>query len=220
MSTVYLSPLAKPGLISYLERSGHRIQYTENSAAVDPAVSLHPDIYMCKLGAEPASPVFFGDPELPRAPYPGDVPYNAAVCGRYIICNCRTVSAELIEAARAQIGPEAQLIHVPQGYTKCNLAVVDDSHVITEDEGIYAALSGLPDLKCLKIEAKHVELAGYPYGFIGGASGRVDSEMLFNGDISLHPDYPAIARFCEDCGVGIRYFPGPLEDIGSIIQAL
>ena len=32
-------------------------------------------------------------------------------------------------------------VHTAQGYTKCNIAVVDGSHIITEDEGVFRAVS-------------------------------------------------------------------------------
>ncbi len=63
-----------------------------------------------------------------------------------------------------------------------------------------------------------MELPGYDTGFIGGTSGRVGDEIIFNGDLSAHPDCQAIRQFIEERGLKVRYFSGyPLRDIGSII---
>ena len=70
----------------------------------------------------------------------------------------------------------------------------------------------------LTIRPGYVELPGYDTGFIGGTSGRVGNEVIFNGDLSAHPDFPEIRDFIADRGIGLKYFIGyPLRDIGSII---
>ena len=62
------------------------------------------------------------------------------------------------------------------------------------------------------------ELPGYDTGFLGGTSGRVGDEIVFNGDLSAHPDFEAIKDFIRSRGLQIKYFESyPLRDIGSII---
>ena len=63
-----------------------------------------------------------------------------------------------------------------------------------------------------------MKLRGADTGFIGGASGRVDDEIVFNGDLSAHPNLKKITAFIEARGLGCKWFDSyVLEDIGSII---
>ena len=73
----------------------------------------------------------------------------------------------------------------------------------------------------LVISSGNIVLEGYDYGFIGGASGKLNDEsVIFFGNIKKHPDYRAIKAFlykhksnmiiaCEDM---------PLTDIGGIVK--
>ena len=212
MPKVYVSENAFAEVIRYIELKGYEVIRISKHADVQDAVAAHPDIYMCRLSAGRSSGIFSGDASLLAHEYPGDVLYNAACLGRYIICS-RHTSPELISASG--LDP----VYVSQGYCKCNLVVADETHVITEDEGIAKTLSLYPDISCLLVSPHQTELPGFPYGFIGGASGRVGDEIVFNGNIKAHSDYEAIKRFIESCGLGIRSFDGlPLTDIGSIIS--
>ena len=74
-----------------------------------------------------------------------------------------------------------------------------------------------PHLDVLLIRPGYIILKGFDYGFIGGTCGRIGDEIIFNGDISAHPDYDAIQAFIKSRGLDIKYFDYPLEDIGSII---
>ncbi len=207
MRKVYISEHAEDVLKEYLISRGYELSLVKETGLVSKPVSSHPDIYMCRLKNE----VFFGDRSKLVPEYPGDVLYNAAVLGDYIICSKYT-DPELISRSGCK------QILVKQGYVKCNLVVLSDHHVITEDEGIYKALGAYSDINCLLISPRQVRLPGHEYGFIGGASGLVDGEIIFNGDLSRHSDYKAIADFVSVAGVGIKYFPDyPLCDIGSII---
>ena len=228
MSRIYVSENAHDDLLRAIRGEGHDVAFVRPCEAVSEPISAHPDIFLCKLGTTPKSPVFHGNASLLGPEYPADVLYNAVVTERFMICNTKTVSVELLSAAKA-LYPDIQTIHVPQGYTKCNVVVVDESHFITEDEGIFRALEEwnarnycngeLVHAECLLIEHGYVLLPGLKRGFIGGASGRIGDEIWFNGDIEAHPDHESIRSFIEGCGLGIRSFTGlPLLDIGSIIE--
>ena len=73
--------------------------------------------------------------------------------------------------------------------------------------------------KYLRVQAGFVELPGYPYGFLGGACGKLSADTLaFTGDLSTHPDHEAIVSFLRN----YRVYPvclqqGPLQDIGGIL---
>ena len=228
MSRIYLSYLAWPELKEALAREGHQICVLSPKQAVSEPISAHPDIYMCKMGTSPKSPVSISVDSRYENGYPSDVPYNAVVTEKYIICNVKTVSTELVCAAK-QLYPGLEIINVAQGYTKCNVVVVDERHFITEDVGIFTAEAryrndhktvepeNSPEF--LLISSGNVEIPGFKRGFIGGVSGRIGNDIWFNGDITMHPDYLRIRAFIDELGLGIRYVPGKkLTDIGSIIE--
>lgn len=110
-------------------------------------------------------------------------------------------------------------IYVRQGYTRCSCVPVDGQSLITSDPGILTALSRVPEIDVLKVRPGHVSLPGYTQGFLGGCAGRVGDEVLFNGDLSRHPDYLEIRKFIESRGLKVRFFAGyGLTDIGSILE--
>ena len=216
-----------------------------------PPLACHPDLLLCKLGVSDAAPLFQGDPARLSPVYPGDVRYNACCTGRYFIHNLKYTAPELLAAAGItaseilipkapasdpqtagtqviEHGAPAQAnragsmipVQVPQGYAKCSIVCVDETSIITYDAGITKACLAA-GLKVLQIAPGHVRLPGYPTGFLGGASGRVGREILFNGDLSVHPDFAAIRDFIESRGLSCVHFPdSPLTDVGSILACL
>lgn len=212
MSTIYLSETANTLLQNHLKKCGHKIRIIEKSDITYDPVSSHPDIYMCSLG--PGMPVFFGCPEKIGNKYPDNIIYNAACTGKYFIHNLKYSDPELLGFVKKS--GNVITIHVPQGYTKCNTLTVDENSIITSDAGICKACSGILDT--LLITPGHIKLENFPYGFIGGASGRVGDTIIFNGDLEAHPDHLKIIDFISTRGLDIKYFKEyPLEDIGSII---
>jgi len=123
-------------------------------------------------------------------------------------------------------------VDVPQGYTRCCCLPVDDSSFITSDHGIAKALSSY-DIDVLLIEKGHILLPGFDYGFIGGCCGHVmthpatdsctasasaDKVIVFNGDLTMHPDHRRIIDFIEAHGIKPVWFEDePLMDIGSVL---
>jgi hypothetical protein len=211
MSTIYLSETANTLLLNYLKQQGHNISIIEMSDVTYKPVSSHPDIYMCSMGV--GAPVFFGWPENIGTKYPDNIIYNAACTGKFFLHNTKHTDRELLK----QIPENVEIISVPQGYTKCNTLIVDENSIITSDLGIYNSCYSKLDV--LLIDKGHIQLQGFDYGFIGGASGRIGDTIIFNGDITQHPDYEKIAAFIEDRDLKIKYFAEyPLEDIGSIIE--
>ncbi|MCR5482473.1 MAG: hypothetical protein K6F52_06725 [Clostridia bacterium] len=214
MSRVYISKKANEIIKAYLLQRGHEIIEIGATGAVYPAVETHPDIYMCKLGAEPDDKVFKGDIEELGFEYPYDVKFNAACIGDFFIHNLKFTSEKLLKAADCFQG-----VNIKQGYTKCNLVVVDNNSAITSDAGIFKALRQIDEIDILKVRTGYVKLEGFEYGFLGGASGRVGSEILFNGNLEKHPDFAQIRDFIEARGLSLKYFKEyELEDIGSIIE--
>ena len=211
MSTIYISEAAHPLLRDFLINEGHIIETVKSSGITYEPVDSHPDIYMCSLGI--GKPVFFGCAEKIGSIYPENIRYNAACTGKYFIHNLKHTDPTLLKAAENTIK-----INVSQGYTKCNVLIVDENSIVTSDAGIYNSCYGKLDV--LLITPGHIRLRNFPYGFIGGASGRIGGKIIFNGNIKAHPDYEKIAAFIESRDLELVYFPSyELEDIGSIIES-
>jgi len=217
MNKIYLSNRVHPLFQSYLEQLGYQIEQVLESPFLDSGISAHPDLFMCKMGAHPASPVFFGNPLKPQTPYPRDVPYNAVCTGKYFIHYLGATDSELLQKAKEM---DMVLIDVRQGYTKCNTVVVDEKSLITSDKGIFDALARYLDIDCLFIQPGYVSLPGYPTGFLGGASGRVGNRIIFHGNLKDHPNCTNIIKFIEAKELEVVWFKQfPLTDIGSIIES-
>ncbi|MEE1218916.1 MAG: hypothetical protein U0L20_03225 [Ruminococcus sp.] len=113
-----------------------------------------------------------------------------------------------------------QVVNINQGYSRCSTLVINDYAVITADLSIAKAMKNY-GVDVLVISSGNIVLEGYDYGFIGGASGKLNDEsVIFFGNIKKHPDYTAIKAFlykhksdmiiaCEDM---------PLTDIGGIVK--
>lgn len=215
MNTTYISKDANKILIDYLKEKGCRIRSISSDNIVDKGISNHPDIFLCRMGYHKTDPIFFAQKKDLDYYYPGDVAFNAACTGKYFIHNTKHTNPQLLQEAKA-MGME--IIHVRQGYTKCSIVVVDETSIITYDKGIAAACSAYPELDVCLVRPGFVRLDGYDTGFIGGASGRIGNEIIFNGNLSAHPDFEKIVQFVESKGLFVKYFEQyELTDIGSIL---
>lgn len=192
-------------------------------------VASHPDMQMLHIGKDE---IFVSDEHLCagelkgnftlrktgetlQSKYPFDVPLNACIIDRYIICNERTVSRALLNRAyEFGLNP----IFVNQGYTKCSVCVIDCNSIITDDEGIFAA-AGNYLIDALLISKGAIRLEGYGYGFFGGCCGKTAKDILaVNGRIESHPEHNRIIDFAQAHGVMIAELSDePLTDIGSIL---
>jgi len=231
MNTVCLSENANIILKETLQSKGYRLIEIRKTGAVYDAVSSHADIYLCKVGGglivAPEQLPLIRDALTSNSTefasgsarlgfrYPMDVKYNAAQVGGRLIHNTDYTDPAILDKAKES---GLELIHVKQGYTKCSLVIVDEKSVITSDTGLAAALQRCK-IDVLLISRGHVGLPGFPYGFLGGASGRVGDEIIFSGNLSAHPDFDKIREFIAQRGLRAVWFEEyPLEDIGSIIQ--
>lgn len=149
------------------------------------------------------------------AKYPNDIAYNAAAVGNSLICNSRSTAIEILQMYTCK---GRNILNVNQGYAKCSTCVVTDDAIITADTGI-AEIAKSNGIDVLKISQGHIELKGMDYGFIGGASGLIERNVLaFNGEVSAHPDGEIIKNFCKEHNVKIKELKnGSMTDIGTII---
>lgn len=169
-----------------------------------------PDKYMQLLNDEDI-PFTTGEQEVGDK-YPASAAYNAVSTENLLIHNFRNTDASITRAME-----DADLIHVDQGYTRCNLLAIDDQNFITSDEGI-ARVLGRFDKNCLYIDPKEIVLEGFEHGFWGGCCGIYHNKVFVLGTLNNHPDREAIEAFISDRGhYIIELYDGPLFDGGSII---
>ena len=205
MKRAYISYCAYSETKQRLCDMGYNVTELTEGEYPYPAVSSHPDMYMCAANNRIIIPE-----NLKSRHY---LAQNCVFLDEYFIHNLKYTAPEILSEAKAQ---GLELINVRQGYTKCSCAVVDVRSIITADKGIITALIG-KNVEVLEIEAGHVLLDGFEYGFIGGASGRVQDCMMFNGDLSSHPDGERIRDFIKSRGIDIFEVKNrPLYDIGTI----
>lgn len=225
MNKIYISHLADNKIKDFLCSLGYELILIKPMADVDESIACHPDIYFCHLGrsyqnnatGNMNNALFHGKPSKLKHDYPGHAIYNGCSTGKFFLHNLKITDEELLKTV-----DDFGLIkvHVPQGYAKCTCVVVDENSIITADMGI-AKTAVKAGLDVLIIQKAQVLLEGYPYGFLGGASGKVGNTILFNGDLSAHSDFDRIKDFIYSRGLNIKYFEEyPLTDIGSIIEEI
>ncbi|ABP67891.1 hypothetical protein Csac_2313 [Caldicellulosiruptor saccharolyticus DSM 8903] len=206
--------------------------FCEESNDVYNAISSHPDIFyfhyednlifaapnspkkttdeLCKLGFN----IIFGERNVSKK-YPGDIGYNLARIGNFVFHNFRFTDKIILKYIEKD---NLRKIHVNQGYSKCSILIINERAIITSDKKIYKkALEN--NIDALLIVPGFIKLEGLNYGFIGGCGGLIDKDVLiFNGDISKHPDYSKIKEFLNKYKIECLCVEGfELSDIGSII---
>ena len=142
--------------------------------------------------------------------YPYDCLLCAAVSGDRLLYCSKSTDHSITDRFRL-------LVDLPQGYVKCSCAMLGDGAIITADKGISTQTTAA-GIDTLLISAGHVELPGYGYGFIGGASGLCGDKLYFCGNLDLHPDSEAIKAFAKKHGTEcISLSDRKLYDVGSLI---
>lgn len=150
--------------------------------------------------------VFSGQTQL-FSHYPSDIAYNVLVYKNIAMGKKENIDPVVLSELKKR---NIELINISQGYAKCSCCVCDEG-IITADEGIFKTLKQA-GINALKVTQGYVELRGYDYGFIGGASGIIDGKLTFFGDVSAHPDFLNIQAFCN-----FDYVKDvPLTDVGTI----
>lgn len=210
-----------------LEGLGISYVFSKKINCLYEAVSAHPDMQICHLGGNrfvcakevyeyyrdelPDADIICGSNSL-KQNYPYDVLYNCTRLGNFLIGSFSYTAPEIIDNCSG-----TEHIKVKQGYSKCSIAIVSQTAIITSDAGICRAMP--KDIEVLKIQSGFIELKGMNYGFIGGACGLISQNLLaLNGELSTHPDCENIKSFCKNHGVDIiELKKGYINDIGSIL---
>lgn len=231
MSCVLLSQDANPILKSYLSKINYIPIEIKKTNLVYDAISSHADIYACKVNHElviEPSQLKLIKKELESQnikyksgknslgfKYPHNINFNSYCTDKYIIHNFKYTDNSILETAKQQ---GLISINVSQGYTNCNIVEINNNSLITSDIGIKNTLNKY-NFDVLLIEQGYVKLKGFKYGFLGGATGKIDNKVIFNGNLLDHPDHNKIINFIESKGLEVIYFKEfSLTDIGSIIR--
>ena len=231
-------PKRKVGLMAIGKRYAHRLAaplrklgvdvlWLPDAPDTDSRLAGHADLSMIHLGAELVVTGCGDDivnnltnrgfkairTEGPGNSYPEDCTLNACIVGSKLIHRLDVTSRTVLGAL-----PYCEKINVAQGYAKCCTCVVDERSIITSDRGIATAVSD-KDIDVLLIAPGYIELEGFDYGFIGGASFKLSADsMAFTGRLDAHPDYHNIISFLTDRGIRPVFLTsGTAFDIGSAL---
>lgn len=218
---------ANKKLINKLEEYGYLCIPTEKSNYVSEPIDLHADVLYLKSdektiyvsecqknNIELLKRIGYDIITVKLSPgYKTECKLNMIVTNDIILCNSKTcMDVSKIKGNRT-------IIYTNQGYTKCSTVSLDNDSFITEDKSIYESLI-FGGKNCLLIEKGYVELKGYNYGFIGGASIYMKEEhkLLFLGNIKKHINYNEIETFCNNINISIDYIDmTSLTDIGGAV---
>ena len=216
-----------PRLAAPLRKLGVDVLWLPDAPDTDSHLAGHADLSMIHLGAELVVTGCGDDivnnltnrgfkairTEGPGNSYPEDCTLNACIVGSKLIHRLDVTSRTVLGAL-----PYCEKINVAQGYAKCCTCVVDESSIITSDRGIATAVSD-KDIDVLLIAPGYIELEGFDYGFIGGASFKLSADsMAFTVRLDAHPDYHNIISFLTDRGIRPVFLTsGTAFDIGSAL---
>lgn len=213
-----------------LEKYGFKVVLTPQLDHVYTTICGHTDIIVHVLCdgvvvAEPTVAEYFKNkmPEVEVIPgktilnekYPYDIAYNAARVGNNIICNKNFTDDVILNFANKN---GLNIVNTKQGYAKCSICVVSNDAIITSDKNIQSvAIKNKIDV--LLVDDNEIKLNGFNHGFIGGATGLLNKNILaVNGNIEFHRNYNEIISFCAKHGVEvISLNSDEIIDIGSIL---
>ncbi len=204
-------------------------------SCLPPSMRRHADLQLCHLGGkyilaapqvyafykEALSPYGFhvlcGETDI-GSTYPRDAAYNIARVGNVAFHNPRFTEPVALRFFAAH---GIDCIPIRQGYAKCAVLPIDEDAFITADSGI-ARAAKTAGFSVLEILPGSVSLAGFSYGFIGGAGGKTAGDTLYvTGAMQAHPSYQEISAFLKKRGIKLEEGRIPIPiDIGSVIPLL
>lgn len=222
-----ISPKSKEAL----KKLGYRIIKTFSHPSLQKPVCGHPDMLICKISDN----VFFAETticgflskEFPdrqffdgitklKPEYPHDIAFNCARVGNFLFCNEKYTDKRIIEYCNNN---SIKIADTKQGYAKCSICKVSERAIITSDLNIFKTAEKI-GIDVLLTKNNGILLEGYDEGFIGGATGLIENDILaINGNIELCGDCSRIVDFCAKYRVKIISLSDePLTDIGTIIR--
>ena len=147
--------------------------------------------------------------------YPYDAGLNVCQLGTNLIYNSKTI-CQLLNNKLENIITDR--IDCRQGYTKCAVCIADENSIITADR-VIADKAKAAGMDVLLINNGIVKLDGFDYGFIGGATFKLNKfKMAFTGTIDSSSEKNVIEKFLSERGIEAVYLTqNKLFDIGSAI---
>lgn len=231
-SEVIIGQKYYPSLFMPLKNLNISVVTIPDDPYVDPRVGGHADLAVFHAGGEKwyfseylreskaaqtlmqrGAEISFGNTSQSNV-YPSDCAYNICVFGKKVICSERSDAGIVSFFTNSAY----DIIRVKQGYARCSVCIVDEKAVITADRGI-AEVCQSSGTDTLLIKPGYIELDGYDYGFIGGASFKISKhELAFTGSLDEHPDKSRIIAFLDKHAVRPVYITSrKIFDIGTAI---
>ena len=148
--------------------------------------------------------------------YPDDCAYNISVIGKYVLCNTKAADKKILDYHNSK---NRVIVHTNQGYTKCNICIINQNTVITEDVGLHNTINrNCPDINSHLIPKGEVLLEGFEFGFIGGASFTNYKTVVWFGDIKRLSYYKKIEEVLAKNNMeSLCLSKSGLLDLGGII---
>ena len=154
------------------------------------------------------------------AEYPHDAGGNVCYFGDHAFLNPASADPAIINCLNEK---NAVITAVKQGYTKCNICVLDEHSIITNDR-VIAEKAEKQGIDALFSDPSAIRLEGYAHGFIGGSAFKIsDDTLCFTGvlDGFETSEKRKILEFCEKKQIRPIYLSDlPLFDIGGAVPVL
>jgi len=192
------------------------------------STSTHPDMQFVKTGHKRAMvakqafdyyskllPEFELTPVCGIAsPYPNDSKLNITIIGNK--CLLTDFQAKFI-----QNNERYEPVIIRQGYSKCNICVLNDNAFITSDAGV-AKIAEKAGLRAYLLPNDEISLKGYKYGFWGGCSGLIGKgQLFFNGNIETLSCYNKLMDIlAKEKTDPVYYTQDLLCDTGSVVWVI
>jgi len=146
--------------------------------------------------------------------YPYNVGLNSLTIDNLFVHNLKFTDTKLLSLLINK-----KIINVKQGYTKCSTCIVNNHAIITSDPSIAKALS-LEKIDVLLVPPGDILLPGLNYGFIGGATGLIEDNILaFYGHLDHYLYKKEVLIFLKKHKVEPVFLRnGKLIDRGSIFK--
>jgi len=200
----------------------------ETNGIVYDSISGHPDIFFCKINDQliiaPNLPEsykkklldlnisFIEGEENVGIKYPESAKYNIVTTDKYLMHNFRYT-----DSCITNLEEDLDLIHLNQGYSRCNLLSLKDDHFITSDEGIKRVLQNYR-LEVLFVSPEDIQLSGFKHGFFGGTCGVWGNSVFILGSLKNYKDGGKVKAYLQSLNYEIiELYDGPLYDGGSIL---
>lgn len=194
------------------------------------AIRGHPDIFICRLPhawvlapevnhelrstLADAGEIVLAGKKRPGRTYPETACYNAVVTKELLIHHAGLTDAVVLESCSG-----CRIIHVKQGYTRCNLIPLNKNTWITSDRGIHSKLTS-EGLNAGYFNPSSVVLHGFRHGFLGGAMGIYRDKVFITGTLQPFAEHVRLSEWVRKSGCELITLSKNLPfDAGSLLFA-